>query len=169
MNDEVTREHLSHFDVAGRSRMVNVGDKAETKRRAVATGQIRAKPATIELIRTGKGAKGDVLAVAQVAAVMAAKKTSDIIPMCHPLLLTAIDVSFALDLETVTIEVAVETSGKTGVEMEALTGVAAAALTIYDMVKAVDRGMVIESVRLEQKAGGASGAWNRDEPGDSVD
>jgi cyclic pyranopterin phosphate synthase len=142
--------------------MVDVGDKAETKRRAVATGRIRMLPETASMIREGRAAKGDVLAVAQVAAIMAAKKTSDIIPMCHPLLLTKIEASFTVTESTVEISATVETRGQTGVEMEALTAVSAAALTIYDMVKAVDRGMVIETVQLEIKEGGKSGIWTRD-------
>jgi cyclic pyranopterin phosphate synthase len=141
--------------------MVDVGDKAETKRRAVATGRIRMLPETASMIREGRAAKGDVLAVAQVAAIMAAKKTSDIIPMCHPLLLTKIEASFTVTESTVEISATVETRGQTGVEMEALTAVSAAALTIYDMVKAVDRGMVIETVQLDIKEGGKSGMWTR--------
>jgi cyclic pyranopterin phosphate synthase len=116
---------------------------------------------TIELIRTGRAAKGDVLAVAQVAAVMGAKKTADLIPMCHPLMLTRIDVAFELGQDEVRVEAAVATRGRTGVEMEALTAVATAALTIYDMLKAVDRGMTIDHVQLESKVGGRSGAWSR--------
>jgi cyclic pyranopterin monophosphate synthase len=152
---------LTHFDDSGRARMVDVGDKAETKRRAVATGRIRMLPETASMIREGRAAKGDVLAVAQVAAIMAAKKTSDIIPMCHPLLLTKIEASFTVTESTVEISATVETRGQTGVEMEALTAVSAAALTIYDMVKAVDRGMVIETVQLDIKEGGKSGMWTR--------
>jgi cyclic pyranopterin phosphate synthase len=117
---------------------------------------------TVELIRASRAAKGDVLAVAQVAAVMGAKKTSDLIPMCHPLMLTRIDVAFELSDEDVQIQATVATCGRTGVEMEALTAVATAALTIYDMLKAVDRGMTIEEIRLESKEGGRSGRWSRD-------
>jgi cyclic pyranopterin phosphate synthase len=117
---------------------------------------------TADLIRTGRAAKGDVLAVAQVAAVMGAKRTADLIPMCHPLMLTRIDVSFELCQEEVYVEATVATRGRTGVEMEALTAVATAALTIYDMLKAVDRGMTIEGIQLESKIGGRSGAWNRE-------
>jgi cyclic pyranopterin phosphate synthase len=153
---------LSHFDKSGRARMVDVGDKEVTERVAVASGRVRIQPATVGLVREGRAAKGDVLAVAQVAAVMGAKKTADIIPMCHPLMLTRIDVSFSLDDDAVNIEATVATKGRTGVEMEALTAVATAALTIYDMLKAVDRGMRIEAIQLERKEGGRSGLWVRD-------
>ena len=172
--------HLTHFDAAGRAQMVDVGDKAVTHRVAVATGRITMRPQTLALIREGRAAKGDVLGVAQVAAVMAAKRTSDLIPMCHPLSLTKITVAFELqdggdhaadvDLETapdgpgacaVAVRAQVETRGQTGVEMEALTAASVALLTIYDMVKAVDRAMSIESIQLETKSGGASGDWHR--------
>jgi cyclic pyranopterin phosphate synthase len=159
---QASRTTLTHFDDAGRARMVDVGEKPETERVAVASGRVRMTGETIELIRTGRAAKGDVLAVAQVAAVMGAKKTADLIPMCHPLMLTRIDVIFDLREEGVVIEATVGTRGRTGVEMEALTAVATAALTIYDMVKAVDRGMTIEEIRLESKEGGRSGHWNRE-------
>jgi cyclic pyranopterin phosphate synthase len=152
---------LTHFDEAGNARMVDVGDKAETKRIAVASGRIRMLPETVALIREGRASKGDVLGVAQVAGIMAAKKTSDIIPMCHPLMLTKVDVRFEVGEDTVEIRAEVHTRGQTGVEMEALTAVGAAALTIYDMVKAVDRGMTIEDIRLESKEGGRSGEWKR--------
>ena len=160
MGDEAARG-LTHFDGSGRAKMVDVGEKPVTHRVAVASGLLRARSETIAAIREGRAAKGDVLAVAQVAAVMAAKKTSDIVPMCHPLMLSRVDVSFELGEETVGIRARVETRGQTGVEMEALTAVAAAALTVYDMVKAIDRGMTIEAIRLEEKAGGASGEWRR--------
>jgi cyclic pyranopterin phosphate synthase len=158
-NDQPT---LTHFDASGRARMVDVGDKASSHRVAIATGRVSMLPETVTLIREGRAAKGDVLAVAQVAAIMAAKKTHDIIPMCHPLLLTKIEVNFDLDDTGVSITAQVETRGQTGVEMEALTAVSAAALTIYDMVKAVDRAMVIESIQLQHKSGGKSGKWERD-------
>ena len=165
MNDLPERESeppaLSHFDAAGRARMVDVGAKAETERVAVASGRVRMLPETVDLIRQGRAAKGDVLAVAQVAGVMGAKRTSELIPMCHPLLLTRIDIAFALGEDAVAIRATVANTGQTGVEMEALTAVAAAALTIYDMVKAVDRGMVIEQIQLERKEGGRSGLWER--------
>jgi cyclic pyranopterin phosphate synthase len=154
---------LTHFDDAGRPRMVDVGGKDDTERVAVASGRVRMNPATIALIREGRAAKGDVLAVSQVAAVMGAKRTPDLIPMCHPLLLTKIDVSFDVREAEVGIEATVATRGRTGVEMEALTAVATAALTIYDMLKAVDRGMTIEAIRLERKEGGRSGLWLREE------
>ena len=154
---------LTHFDERGRARMVDVGDKDETHRVPVAHGEVRMAPETLRLIVEGRAAKGDVLAVAQVAAIMAAKRAHEIIPMCHPLLLTAVAVDFHPDEARSVVEIAarVETRGKTGVEMEALTAVSAAALTIYDMVKAVDRGMVIGEVRLEEKRGGRSGEWRR--------
>jgi cyclic pyranopterin monophosphate synthase len=170
-----SRATLTHFDDAGRARMVDVGEKAETERVAVASGRVRMAGETVELIRSGRAAKGDVLAVAQVAAVMGAKRTADLIPMCHPLMLTRIDIAFELRQEDVLIEATVATRGRTGVEMEALTAIAAAALTIYDMLKAVDRGMTIEEIRLESKEGGRSRRWRRDaaiaktDPGDKAD
>ena len=156
---------LTHFDEHGRARMVDVGNKDETHRVAIAHGQILMQPQTLKLIVEGRAKKGDVLGVARVAAIMAAKKTHEIIPLCHPLMLTSIAVDFEPDEaeSLVRIEARVETRGKTGVEMEALTAVSAAALTIYDMVKAVDRGMVIGQIQLEHKSGGRSGDWNRDE------
>ena len=154
---------LTHFDGAGRARMVDVGGKEETERVAVASGRVRMRPETVNLIREGRAAKGDVLAVAQVAAVMGAKRTPDLIPMCHPLMLTRIDVAFEVEDDEVGIEASVATRGRTGVEMEALTAVATAALTIYDRLKAVDRGMVIGDVRLEHKEGGRSGGGDREE------
>jgi cyclic pyranopterin monophosphate synthase len=159
---------LTHFDASGRARMVDVGEKEATHRIAVAGGTVRMEEATLALIREGRAAKGDVLGVAQVAAIMAAKKTHELIPMCHPLLLTAIECAFdfGADGRSVEITARVETRGQTGVEMEALTAVSAAALTIYDMVKAVDRAMTIEEIRLLSKTGGKSGTFTRDpEPG----
>lgn len=155
-------DKLTHFDESGRAHMVDVGAKESTARRAVATGFVRMQPETVTLIREGRAAKGDVLAVAQVAAIMAAKKTPDLIPMCHPLLLTKVEVAFAIEPDGVGIEATVETRGQTGVEMEALTAVSGAALTIYDMVKAVDRGMTIERISLYEKEGGRSGHWVRE-------
>src|SRR5262245_33716581 len=152
---------LTHFDESGRARMVDVGEKETTKRVAIATGRVVMQPETATLIREGRAAKGDVLAVAQVAAIMGAKKTHELVPMCHPLLLTKIEVAFALEDGAVGITARVETRGQTGVEMEALTAVSVAALTIYDMVKAVDRGMTIEAVQLDHKSGGRSGEWDR--------
>ena len=150
---------LTHFDDAGRAHMVDVSDKPDTARRAVAKGEVLMRPETLALIRQGRVAKGDVLAVAQVAGIMAAKKTSDIIPMCHPLPLTGVSLAFALDAETssVLITATAKTTGKTGVEMEALTAVSVAALTIYDMCKAVDRSMRLGNIRLVHKSGGKSG------------
>jgi cyclic pyranopterin phosphate synthase len=158
--DSQGNETLTHFDHAGRARMVDVGGKAETERIAVASGRVRMQPSTVDLVREGRAAKGDVLAVAQVAAVMGAKRTPDLIPMCHPLMLTRIDIAFELGKDSIEIEATVATRGQTGVEMEALTAVATAALTVYDMLKAVDRGMTIELIRLQHKSGGRSGTWN---------
>ncbi len=140
--------------------MVDISAKRDTKREAVARATVRMQPETLALIRSGDVAKGDVLATARLAGVMAAKRTHELIPLCHPLLLTDIDVSIAPDTKpsALQIEAVVRTTGKTGVEMEALTAVAVAALTVYDMCKAVDRGMRIESVRLARKRGGKSGA-----------
>jgi cyclic pyranopterin phosphate synthase len=158
-------QDLTHFDAAGRARMVDVGEKNATHRVAVATGRVGMRPETVALIRAGGASKGDVLGVAQVAAIMAAKRTHELVPMCHPLLLTRIEAAFALEEEGVAITARVETRGRTGVEMEALTAVSVAALTIYDMVKAVDRGMTIEAIRLERKEGGRSGVWDRETDG----
>lgn len=154
---------LTHFDQAGRARMVDVGDKATTHRIAVAGGTVVMEPATLALIREGRAAKGDVLAVARVAAIMAAKRTHELIPLCHPLLLTSIECAFdfGADGRTLDVTTRVETRGQTGVEMEALTAVSAAALTVYDMVKAVDRAMVIRDIRLLAKQGGKSGTFER--------
>ncbi len=150
---------LSHIDDAGRARMVDVSAKADTARIATARGRVQMKPETLALIQSGGVPKGDVLAVAQVAGVMAAKRTSDLIPMCHPLPLTGIDLRLTPNEgeSAVDIEATVRTTAKTGVEMEALTAVAVAALTIYDMCKAVDRAMRIEAVRFARKSGGKSG------------
>jgi cyclic pyranopterin phosphate synthase len=153
---------LTHFDAAGRARMVDVGGKDATRRVAIATGRVAMRRETAALIRDGRAAKGDVLAVAQVAAIMAAKRTHELVPMCHPLLLTRIDVGFEIGEAAISIHARVETTGQTGVEMEALTAVGVAALTIYDMVKAVDRGMVIDGIQLDRKEGGRSGVWTRD-------
>lgn len=160
---------LTHFDASGRARMVDVGAKGETERVAVASGRVAMREATVDLVREGRAAKGDVLAVAQVAAVMGAKRTPDLIPMCHPLMITKVNVAFALEPEAIAIQATVATRGRTGVEMEALTAVATAALTIYDMLKAVDRGMTIEAIRLERKEGGRSGLWERAESGDDAE
>lgn len=158
---------LTHFDDAGRARMVDVSAKAVTAREAVAAGTVLMNPETLRLIREGRNAKGDVLAVAEVAAVMGTKKTADLIPMCHPLGIDGVKVEMALEEAPprVEIQVSVRVEGKTGVEMEALTGVTAAALTIYDMCKAADRGMTITDIRLISKTGGKSGTWTRDASG----
>jgi cyclic pyranopterin phosphate synthase len=156
---------LTHVDAAGRPRMVDVGDKAVTHRIATAAGEISMQPATLTAIRTGGIKKGDVLSVAQTAAIMATKRTWELIPMCHPLLLTGVTVEFDVDeaRSTVAIAVTVKVNGQTGVEMEALTGVTTGLLTIYDMCKAIDRGMEIQNVRLLHKEGGKSGIWRRAE------
>ena len=145
--------------------MVDVGDKDTTQRMAVAEGFIRMQPQTLERVRIGDHKKGDVLAVARIAAIMAAKKTADLIPLCHPLALTAVDVEFELAAKNseVRCQVSVKTNGKTGVEMEALTAVNVALLTIYDMCKAVDRGMSMHDIQLLLKSGGKSGTWKRSE------
>jgi len=150
---------LSHLDSEGRARMVDVGHKPDTDRVAVAAGEVRMKPETLALIRAGNMKKGDVLAVAQLAGVMAAKRTAELIPLCHPLPLTHIDVRCELqdDLPGVAITATVRTTGKTGVEMEALTAVSVAALTVYDMAKAAEKTMQITNVRLLEKHGGMSG------------
>ncbi len=156
---------LTHFDEAGRAHMVDVGAKPDTPREAVAAGTVHVLPQTLALIRAGGVAKGDVLAVAQVAGIMAAKNTPHLIPMCHPLLLTGVELGFRLDEEAscVHIQATVRTVGKTGAEMEALAAVSAAALTIYDMCKAVDREMTIDQIRLLRKSGGKSGTFERRE------
>jgi cyclic pyranopterin phosphate synthase len=154
---------FTHLDEEGKSRMVDVTEKKPTRREAVARGKVRMKPETARAIEEQTIAKGDVLAVAKIAGVMAAKKTSDLIPLCHPLEITAVDVTFrtvALRGE-IEIEATVRTLGRTGVEMEALTAVSAAALTIYDMCKAVDRGMTLSDIRLSLKRGGKSGTYRR--------
>ncbi len=155
---------LTHFNAAGRARMVDVSDKPETERVATAAGRIVMAAETLARIEAGTIGKGDVLAVAQVAGIMAAKKTWEFIPMCHPLLLSGIDISFAVDRAATTVEIraTVKTNGRTGVEMEALSAVAGAALTIYDMCKAIDRGMCVENIRLLRKSGGRSGIFTRE-------
>lgn len=153
---------LSHFDETGASRMVDTGGKPETERTARASARVRAQPATIALIRDKGVAKGDVREVARLAGIMAAKKTAELIPLCHPLPLTAVAVDFAFDGDTdLVIEATAKVVGRTGVEMEALTAVSVAALTVYDMCKAVDRSMTIEAIRLEEKSGGRSGHFVR--------
>jgi cyclic pyranopterin phosphate synthase len=153
---------LTHFDAAGQAHMVDVGGKAETKRIAVAHGSIRMKAETLALIRDGHAKKGDVLGVARIAAIQGAKRTADLIPLCHPLALTRVAIEFELDeaLPGVHCTAQVETLGRTGVEMEALTAVQVGLLTVYDMCKAVDRGMVITDVGVQEKRGGKSGDWH---------
>ena len=152
---------LTHFNQAGEAHMVDIADKASTARRAIAAGRIVMQAETLDLIRQGKHKKGDVLGVARIAGIMATKRTADLVPMCHPLALTHVAVEFDVDTDANAIEctVTAETAGLTGVEMEALTGVQVSLLTIYDMCKAVDRGMVISDVRLLEKSGGKSGHW----------
>ncbi|SFM12605.1 cyclic pyranopterin phosphate synthase [Paenibacillus sp. 1_12] len=155
---------LTHFNEQGRARMVDISDKQETSRTAVAQSTVTMQPSTLELIKQGRIGKGDVLAVSQIAAIMAAKKTSDWIPMCHPLSLTGVDVHFTDNgLNELYIEVSVRTKGLTGVEMEALTAVSAAALTVYDMCKAAEKGMIIGPTLLVSKTGGKSGDFHRND------
>jgi cyclic pyranopterin phosphate synthase len=152
---------LTHFDSSGQAHMVNVGDKPNTHRIAIATGSIRMLPATFDLVEAGNHKKGDVLGIARIAGIQASKKTSDLIPLCHPLALSHVSLQFELDRTSNSIrcQVQTETTGPTGVEMEALTAVQVALLTIYDMCKAVDRGMVMGDVKLLEKSGGKSGEW----------
>lgn len=152
---------FTHFDESGRAVMVDVANKADTRRLAVASGRIRMLPDTLTRILGGQAAKGDVLGVARIAAIQATKRTAELIPLCHPIALTRVTVDFEPDVPgtAVVCTVTAETVGKTGVEMEALTGASVGLLTIYDMCKAVDRGMVVESVRLLEKQGGKSGHW----------
>lgn len=152
---------LTHFDDAGRARMVDVSAKENTARTAVAHGKVEMQPETLQRICDGQIAKGDVLAVAQVAGIMAAKKTADLIPMCHPLPITGAQLNFRFSERTVEIEGTVKVTGKTGVEMEALTAVSVAALTIYDMCKAIDKTMTIKDICLIEKSGGKSGYFQR--------
>jgi cyclic pyranopterin phosphate synthase len=153
---------LTHLDASGAARMVDVGNKPETLREARGGARVRMAPETLQLIESGGHKKGDVIAVARIAGIQAAKRCAELIPMCHTLLLTGIDVDITLDTDSncVHITTACRLKGVTGVEMEALTAASVAALTIYDMCKAVDRGMVIEDVRLLHKSGGRSGEWN---------
>lgn len=154
---------LTHLDETGAARMVDVGEKSVSQRVAVATATITMQPETLRLLREGGHKKGDVIAVARVAGIQAAKKCSDLIPLCHPLMLNSVDVNFDLDAgnNQVEIQASCKVDGKTGVEMEALTAVSVAALTIYDMCKAVDRGMEISRIGLLEKQGGKSGHWQR--------
>jgi cyclic pyranopterin phosphate synthase len=152
---------LTHFDARGQAHMVDVAAKDETRRVAVARGRIRMLPATLKQIRGGMAKKGDVLGVARIAAIQAAKRTAELIPLCHPLALTRVDIEFAIDGKSSAVDclATVETVGRTGVEMEALTAVSVGLLTVYDMCKAVDRGMRVERVQLLEKKGGKSGHW----------
>jgi cyclic pyranopterin phosphate synthase len=157
----IAHDGLTHFDATGQAHMVDVGEKKETHRIAIASGVIRMKPETLTIIQSGTAKKGDVLGIARIAAIMGAKRTSDLIPLCHPLALTRVKVDFDVDTgqSSVTCTAQVETYGKTGVEMEALTAVQIGLLTIYDMCKAVDRGMVMTEVKVLEKHGGKSGDW----------
>lgn len=152
---------LTHFDAAGQAHMVDIADKAITRRVAIACGSIRMQPSTLARVRAGSAAKGDVLGVARIAAIQGAKRTSDLIPLCHPIALTRVTVDFSIDEPNATVHcrAQAECDGRTGVEMEALTAVQVGLLTLYDMVKAVDRGMVISDVRLLEKHGGKSGSF----------
>ena len=152
---------LTHFDSQGRAHMVDVGEKPETRRVAVATGQISMKPETFAMIQAGTAKKGDVLGIARIAAIQASKRTSDLIPLCHPIPLTRVAVDFVADAadHSIACTVTAETVGRTGVEMEALTALNVGLLTIYDMCKAVDRGMRIDGIHLVEKLGGKSGHW----------
>ncbi len=157
----MTQNPLTHFDSTGQAHMVDVGSKAETARVARAGGSIFMQPATLELIRDGSAKKGDVIGIARIAAIQASKRTGDLIPLCHPIALTRVAANFVIDetQNAVHCEVIAECHGKTGVEMEALTAASVGLLTIYDMCKAVDRGMRIENIRLLEKSGGKSGHW----------
>lgn len=158
-------EDFTHFDDRGNAHMVNVGEKAETQRTAVAAGRVLMNRKTFELVRSGGVKKGDVLTVAQVAGIMGAKRTPDLVPMCHPILLSGVELELNLNEEMLSVDILATTScvGATGVEMEALTAVSAAALTVYDMCKAVQRDMVIDDIRLLKKTGGQSGDFVRED------
>jgi cyclic pyranopterin phosphate synthase len=150
---------LTHLDDSGAARMVDVGGKPETARSATATGRIRMAPHALAAVRQGSGPKGDVLAAARIAGIMAAKKTGELIPLCHPLALDAVALEFAFEDDAVRVSARASLTGRTGVEMEALTAAGVALLTVYDMAKALDKGMVIEGLRLLEKTGGKSGTW----------
>ena len=150
---------LTHLDDDGAARMVDVGGKAETQRSATAEGFIAMRPATLAAVRDGSGPKGDVLAAARIAGIMAAKRTGDLIPLCHPLALDTVSVDFAFEDDGLSVTARAGLTGRTGVEMEALTAASVALLTVYDMAKALEKGMVIREVRLIEKAGGKSGDW----------
>ena len=163
-NSTPTADHLTHFDATGQAHMVDVGAKQDTHRVAVAAGTIRMKAETLALITSGTAKKGDVIGIARIAAIMASKRTGDLVPLCHPLPITRVTVDFDVDEanSSVHCRAQVETIGKTGVEMEALTAVQVGLLTVYDMCKAVDRGMVMTNVRVMEKHGGKSGDWTAD-------
>ena len=152
---------LTHLDEHGRARMVDVGDKPITAREARASARLRMAPETLEALRAGTTKKGDALATARIAGIQAAKRTPELIPLCHAIALTKVEVRFELQADGVAIETVARCADRTGVEMEALTAASVAALTLYDMLKAMDRGMVIEAVQLEAKSGGRSGDWHR--------
>ena len=160
----MAKSTLTHVDRDGRLRMVDVGDKPVTAREAVASGHVALSAATRRAVRDGRLKKGDPLQAARLAGIMAAKRTADIVPLCHPIALTGIDIDLTHTSRGIAIRAAVRTAGQTGVEMEALTAVSAAALTVYDMLKAIDKGMVIERVQLEEKRGGRSGHYRRTAP-----
>ena len=153
---------FSHLDAEGRARMVDVGDKDETRRRAVARAKVTMSPETVAALSEGVVPKGDVLAVARLAGIQAAKRTSELVPLCHPVSLTSVAVDLSLGGASVEVEASAETVGRTGVEMEALTACAIAALTVYDMCKSLDRSITIEGLALSEKSGGRSGHWRRD-------
>ena len=150
---------LTHLDGTGAARMVDVSEKDDTLRVAVASGRVRMSAEALEQVRSGDARKGDVLGTARIAGIMAAKRTHDLVPLCHPIALSGVDVDLAIAEDAVTVRATARTKGPTGVEMEALAAASVACLTVYDMVKAVDRGMVIEDVRLLRKSGGRSGTW----------
>lgn len=158
-----SQDSFSHFDAAGNARMVNIGSKKETVRQAVAAGRVVMNPATYRMVREGNTAKGDALGVARIAGIMAAKKVDSLVPLCHPLAVTSVNIDFTFDEDgrSIVIEATVEIYGRTGVEMEALTAVSVAALTLYDMCKAVDKTIVISNIRLLSKSGGKSGDFIR--------
>lgn len=153
---------LTHLDESGHARMVDVGEKPNTERVAVAHAEVHISPETLALVQEGKASKGDVLAVARVAGIMAAKKTPELIPLCHPIMLTSVKIEFTFQVWGIEVEARTKTVGPTGVEMEALTAASVAALTIYDMLKAVERGITITNIGLVRKEGGKSGVWERE-------
>jgi cyclic pyranopterin monophosphate synthase len=161
---ENIKPKLTHFDSSGQAHMVDVGDKTSTRRVAIASGKISMLPSTLALIQKGDTKKGDVLGVARIAAIQASKKTSDLIPLCHPISLTRVSITFEVNEKdtSITCTATAETTGQTGVEMEALTAVSVGLLTIYDMCKAVDRGMTMSDIKLLEKMGGKSGHWKTD-------